>query len=53
MFAIISLILGIINIIPTKATGVGTDGYNLILFKKSPADKMANYKCYAVSGNKT
>lgn len=49
MFAIISLMLGIINIIPTKATGVGTDGYNLILFKKSPADKMANYKLMLIN----
>lgn len=44
MLAVISLAMGIVNIIPTKASGVGTDGYNLILLKKSPVDRVALYK---------
>lgn len=44
MLAIISLGLGIINFIPTKAMGMGNDGYNLLLLKKSPIDRSAMYK---------
>lgn len=44
IFAAISLVTGIINIIPTKATGIGSDGYNLMIFRKSAIDRIANYK---------
>lgn len=49
VFAGISVLMGIINIIPTKSLGVGTDGYNLILMKKSPADRAALYKIMVIN----
>lgn len=49
MLAVISFILGIINIIPTRATGIGTDGYNLVLLKKSPVERVSNYKIMLIN----
>ena len=49
MIAVISLILGIVNIIPTDVMGAGTDGYNLILLKKSPAVRSMMYKTMIIN----
>ncbi len=49
LIAVVSLILGIVNLIPTNAMGVGTDGYNLILLKKSPADRIMIYKTMLIN----
>lgn len=49
VLAAISLITGITNIIPTKATGIGSDGYNLMIFRKSAIDRIANYKIMLIN----
>ncbi len=49
LLAFVSLILGIMNITPTKAMGVGTDGYNLLLLKKSPVDRVVIYKTSVIN----
>ena len=49
IFAILSLAIGIINIIPTAAMGIGTDGYNIILMKKSPAVRITIYKTMLIN----
>lgn len=49
IIAILSFAIGIINIIPTNAMGVGNDGYNLVLMKKSPADRIVIYKSMLIN----
>ncbi len=39
LFAIVSLFLGLLNFIPSKAMGVPNDGYNIWLMKKHPEIK--------------
>lgn len=49
ILAAISLVTGITNIIPTKATGIGSDGYNLMIFRKSAINRIANYKIMLIN----
>lgn len=49
MLALISLVLGIMNIIPTKSSGIGTDGYNLLLLKRSPLERTVLYKTMIIN----
>lgn len=50
MLAIVALVTGIMNILPIKAMGIGTDGYNLIQLKKSPVNRIALYKTLVING---
>lgn len=49
MLGLVSAALGIVNILPTKSTGVATDGYNLALLMKSKLDRVCIYKLLLIN----
>ncbi|WP_455057950.1 hypothetical protein [Jutongia sp.] len=44
-----SVFLGLLNIIPTNSMGVPNDGYNIVLLRKSPIDRVALYKVLLIN----